>query len=526
MEKRFADAMTCYEKALRSLYHPGCRKDRILYRMARIQAKQSKKEEAYKLYTALLARYPKSLFCRSALYWLYKTDLAEKRISQAHHRLQCLLEFASLHPFHRKSILALEKELTLAMNLEGMERLKSYSEAKDGIPFHYYLAKMLEHDFRDYDRAIKEYEACLNFHPPVSQAKEIVLKIADLAVLKGDFIKAVTYLDNLLRTLQPSKRNFDLIIKTGDIIEDRIGNPEMANLFYENILVDYKNIPEIRVFAQGKIKRIVEKRLAKVAKPKLAKKAKREYSEEDQEIIDALEEIKKKYIDDLQDFSKAEREMLDLWDANRQSPASLEIMKALVSLNEDQLLDPYKAGEYYERWFEENPEDPNYDDYVMKLYDLYMEKIKDGQKALRLLERFINNYPQSPYAMEAQIKLGKANELLVRNWDEARRIYQRVIDTRRNDPYVHEAFFRMGFVLREGFAEYNNAIQTWEEMNNLFYNNQFAADAQYAIGFTYEAYLRDYTKARESYEKILSLWPNSPLQNQVREALLRISGKK
>jgi tetratricopeptide (TPR) repeat protein len=84
----------------------------------------------------------------------------------------------------------------------------------------------------------------------------------------------------------------------------------------------------------------------------------------------------------------------------------------------------------------------------------------------------------------------------------------------------------MGFVLREGFADYVNSIRLWEEMNALFYNNSFAADAQFAIGYTYEAYQRDYAKARESYERLLNLYPNSPMQNQVREALLRISNKK
>jgi len=62
-------------------------------------------------------------------------------------------------------------------------------------------------------------------------------------------------------------------------------------------------------------------------------------------------------------------------------------------------------------------------------------------------------------------------------------------------------------------------------MNNLFYQNPFAADAQYAIAYTYEVYLRDYTKARANYEKLLNQYPNSPLQNQVREALIRIGGK-
>jgi tetratricopeptide (TPR) repeat protein len=79
--------------------------------------------------------------------------------------------------------------------------------------------------------------------------------------------------------------------------------------------------------------------------------------------------------------------------------------------------------------------------------------------------------------------------------------------------------------MREGFANYDEAIKHWQELIDLFYNNEFADRAQFAIGYTYEAYQRNFTQARQAYEKILNLYPNSSLQNEARDALLRIEGK-
>jgi len=521
---RANEALTHYEKALRCLYHPECRKDMLLYRMARVTAKIGKKEEAYTLYSSLVNRYPGSLLSRSGYYWLYKADLEAGRLITAHNRINNLLSFRSLVPSQKKALLEMEKNLTAQMNIKEMERLRGY--AKEGrSEFPYYIGKVLEHDLRDYDRAIVEYEEYLKTNPPITRSRDLLLKIAGLYEQKGDYVKAIVCLDSLLKTFTPSKQDLDLVLRIGNLVEDRLANPELANIFYESIELDYAKIPEVRIFAHSKIKRIAEKRMAKVEKPTAKRGAKREYSDEDKDILDQLDEIKKRDIDDLQDFVKAERALNELWDANTGSPATLDIMKQLVVLAEDSLLDPQKAGEYYERWLSENPDDSEVGDVTMKLYDLYMDKIKDGQKALRLLEAFIKEHPTSPLAADAELKLGKANEMLVLNYDEARRIYQRIIDTKRNEPIVHEAYFRMGFVLREGFADYTNAVKIWEELNNLFYNNSFAAEALFATGLTYEGYLRNYTKARESYEKILNQYPNSPLQNQVREAILRIGGK-
>jgi tetratricopeptide (TPR) repeat protein len=519
-------ALEAYTKALRSLNHPGCRKDRLFYRMARLQRRLNNNDEAYSLFVALISRYPQSLYCRSALYWLYKEDLAAKRLTQAHFRIEKLLAFRALAPLHRTALRALEKDVAARMNLEGMDRLQNLSPAASRPSFHYYIAKVLENDLRDYDRAIIEYEKYLLSNPPVSRSQAVLRKMADLAERKSDYIRAITYLDTLRKTLKPAPENLDLILRIGGLVEDRLGNPELLNLFYETIASEYHEVPSVRRFALAKIRRITEKKEAKVAKPRPGRKVKREYTEDDQEILDEIQAIKDSEIDDKQDFIKAEKLLVVLWDDNQESAATLDIMRTLVKLNEEKLMDPEKAAEYYERWLDENQNDLEYDVTMMQLYELYMDKVKDGQKALRLLDTFIRNNPNSPMTMEAEIKLGKANELLVRNWDEARRVYQRLIDTRQNNPLVHEAYYRMGFVLREGFADYVNSIRLWEEMNALFYNNSFAADAQFAIGYTYEAYQRDYAKARESYERLLNLYPNSPMQNQVREALLRISNKK
>jgi tetratricopeptide (TPR) repeat protein len=523
---RDQEAKQRYEKALRSLYHPGCRKDRLLYRLARLARKNGDSNEAQHWFQALIRRYPLSRLSRSAFYWLYKQELAAEHFPQAHHYLDQLLGFRSIFPGVRDELQKKLKDLTARMNIAEMERLRQHSPSGGNPAFHFFIGKVLENDLRDYDRALVEYRKFLQSNPPISQARALLERMADLAAHKGDHVTAILYLDQLRKTFKPAPEQLDLVIKIGNLVEDKLAAPELANLFYETIVADYEQVPPVRHYAASKIRRLEEKRLAAAVKTRGPRKAKREYSEEDEEILEELDEIKAKYIDDLQDFVRAERELIALWDDSGDSAATLDIMRVLVKLNEEQLVDPQKAGEYYERWLEENPQDLLYDETLMSLYTLYMDKVRDGQKALRLLENFIRTYPNSPIIMEAELKLGKANELLVRNWDESRRIYQRIIDTKRNEPVVHEAYFRIGFVLREGFADYQSAILTWEEMNALFYQNSFAEQAQFAIAFTYEAYMRDYTKARESYEKLLNLYPNSSLQNQVREALLRIGGKQ
>ncbi|NLI75752.1 MAG: tetratricopeptide repeat protein [Candidatus Riflebacteria bacterium] len=518
------EALAAYEKALRSLYHPGCRKDMLLYRMARLHRAAGRKAEAIQTFAALANRYPRSLLSRSALYALYLDDLAAERFTAAHLRLNQLLQFHALAPVHRQKIVAWERDLTARMNIHEMERLRRYSRT-GASDFPYFVGKVMENDLRDHDRAIAQYEAYLRTNPTQSRSRDLMIKIADLYEQKKDWVKAVGYLDALLRTLTPAPQNLDLILRIGNLVEDRLANPDLADLFWNSIADEYKQVPAVRTFARAKLRALKAKRLVKAAKPRAGRKLKREYTDEDQDILDALAAIRKRQIDELQDYPRAEREMVELWDESLGSVATLDIMKELVTICDDLLMDPQKGAEYMQRWLDENPDDPELPTVTMQLYEAYMTKLQDGQKALALLETFVRNNPTSPMADEANLKIGKANEQLIRNFDEARRVYQRIIDTKRNDPLIHEAYFRMGFVLREGFADYAGAVAIWEEMNNLFYQNSFAADAQFAIAYTYEVYQRNYTKARENYERLLNQYPNSPLQNQVREALLRISGK-
>ena len=522
--KKPDEAYKEYEKAFRSLYHPGCRKDMVLYRMARIRSHQNREKDAADLYRALVHRYPKSLLSRSGLYCMYKYSLKTKKLTRAHHYLERLLLVRALYPSHREELLKQEKELEAKMNIEEMQRLRSYS-SDGGSELPYFIGKVLENDLMDYDRAISQYEEFLKTSPSTRRSREIMTKIADLYEQKGDYVKTVSYLDMLLDTYQPNAQNFDLIIRIGDLVEDKIGKPDLTNLFYSSILAEYDRIPKVRNFAREKLRRLEEKKFEEARKPRRKKKIKRVYTEDDELVIEELEEIIERQVDDLQDFKKAERLMVELWDENSESLATLDIMKTLVKLNIEQLKDPHKASEFYERWIEENPDDPLLTEYTMKLYDHYMEVVRDGDKALRLLQDYIRDHPISVDTMGIELKLAKANEVLIRNFDEARRIYQRIIDTKQNDPVVHEAYFRMGFVLRDGFANYDEAVKMWNELIDLYYNNEFADKAQFAIAFTYETYQRDYTQARANYEKILNLYPNSSLQNQARDALLRIEGK-
>jgi tetratricopeptide (TPR) repeat protein len=429
-----------------------------------------------------------------------------------------------LFPTHREEIAKKLKEIEAQMNIEEMEKLRRYS-AIGGDQLPYFIGKVLEYDLRDFDKAIEQYESFLKTGPSIRRSRETMSRIADLYEKKGDFVKAVGYLDMLLGTYEPSVKNFELILRIGGLVEDKLLNPELTNLFYSAIASDYRKVRKVREFALAKLRRLEEQKREAAKKPRSRKIVKRVYSEDDELIVEQIDEIIERQVEDLQDFKKAERELEDLWDENPESLATLDIMKTLVELNNEQLMDPQKAAMYYERWLEENPGDPLHKEYTLKLYDHYMEVLRDGQKALRLLEDFVRANPVSVDTLDIELKLGKANELLIRNFDEARRIYQRIIDTKQNDPVVHEAYFRIGFVLREGFANYDEAVKIWQELNDLYYNNEFADKAQFAMGYTYEAYQRDFTKARQSYEKILNLYPNSSLQNEARDALLRIEGK-
>ncbi|GAB4280636.1 MAG: hypothetical protein Kow0029_25280 [Candidatus Rifleibacteriota bacterium] len=521
---KFDQAEAEYNKALRSLYHPGCRKDMLLYRLARMKMAQHKTEEAMKYYRALVNRYPKSLLSRSGFYQLYKYEETKKNLTRAHNYLDRLVQFKALFPTHREEFLKRLKDLEARMNIDEMEKLKRYSNL-GGSQLPYFIGKVLENDLRDYDKAIAQYEEFLKTGPSVRRSREIMTKIADLYEKKGDYVKAVGYLDLLLDTYEPDVRNFELILRIGSLVEDKLNNPELTALFFRSIAADYAKVRKVRIFAEAKLRRLEEKKMEAARKPRTKKKIKRVYSDDDQLVLDEMNEIIERQVEDLGDFKQAERQLEDLWNENPESLATLDIMKALVELNMKQLMDPQKAGEYYAKWLEENPDDPLNKEYTLKLYEHYMDVLKDGQKALRLLEDYIRTHPSSVDIMDIELKLAKANELLIRNFDEARRIYQRIIDTKQNDPIVHEAYFRMGFVLRDGYANYDEAIKMWQELIDLFYNNEFSDKAQYAIAFTYEAYLRDYTKARQNYEKILNLYPNSALQNETRDAILRIEGK-
>jgi len=513
-----------YVKALRSLYHRGLRKDMVLYRLARMFAAARNEKQAVHYYQALISRYPASLLSRSAYYWLYKYEEKQNNLSRAHHMLETLILFKSLNPVHRDAIVTKIREIESRLNIAELQRLRKYSKT-GGSEFPYFIGKVLENSLKDYDKAITQYEEFLKTNPPVRRSREILLKVADLYEKKGDFVKAIGHLDALLDTYEPSVKNFDLIIRIGSLVEDKLKNPDLTQLFFSSIAAEYRKVRKVREFAEAKLRRIEEQKREKTRAPRSRKIVKRVYSEDDEVVLEDLQAIVERQVEDLQDFKQAERQLEDLWNDNQGSLATLDIMKTLVELNMKQLMDPQKAGMYYQRWLEENPNDPLYKEYTMILYEHYMEVLRDGQKALRLLENYIREHPISLETIDIELKLAKANELLIRNFDEARRIYLRIIDTRQNDPIVHEAYFRLGFVLREGFANYDEAVKTWQELIDSFYNNEFADKAQYAIAFTFETYRRDFTNARTNYQKILNLYPNSPLQSQARDALLRIEGK-
>ncbi|MDD3001604.1 MAG: tetratricopeptide repeat protein [Candidatus Riflebacteria bacterium] len=514
-----------YEGALRSMSNKGARKDMILYRLARLSSVQREEEKAFGWYTALISRYPKSLLSRSAYYWLSKYCEQKEDYNNSYLYMTFLLKYQALHPVHREALQKRKKMIEAKMNVKEMRRLKLLSSG-GGTDLPYFIGKVLENDLQDYDQAIEQYQEYLADSPSEGRSREVMLKIANLYEKKGEYVKTVAYLDKLLDSYRPTAANFDVILRIGDLLEDKIKNDELTELFFDSIAAEYKKVRSIRVYAVEKLKRLQEKKYAVAEKAVVRRITKRVYSEEDNEVLEEIKAIKEKYLDDLGDPKQTERQLQDLWEEYPDSLASLDIMKALVDLNMKELMDPQKAADYYYKWLEENRGDPMYTDITLKLYDHYMEVLKDGQRALRLLEDYIKDNPISLETLDIELKVAVANETLVRNFDEALRGYQRIIDTQQNSSVVHEAYYRIGFVYREGYANYAKAIEYWTVLTgNTYYNNEFSDKSQFAIAYTYEAYIRDYTKARAAYNEILNRFPNSSLQNDARTAILRIEGK-
>ncbi len=516
-----AAALLAYRNVVDSIANPGARKDVAWYRMMRLHLEAGDRSAAEKDAIALTTRYPRSLMARSAWYRLACWREEAKDLSGAHAALDRLLSYRALIPTHRTHLTKKQADIEARMNLEDLDRLRAASKVQNN--FRYLAARLLENDQRDSERAMAEYQAYLATRPGVARSREILMKLATMAERKGDYAAAIGYLDQLMGTREPCAENLDLVTRIGGLLEDKVNNPELTTLFFQTVADVHRQVPQVRRFALSKIKRMEEKARVKVAGP-VRRKVKREYTEEDKELLTEIDDILGKYVDDQADFVRAERELLDMWDANPKSEAVVDIMKELVALNEERLLDPGKATEYYERFLKERPDDPEVEALTLKLYELYSTKLQNGEKALQVLSDFERKFPNSTMLLEIQLKLGKANETLTRNYSEARRIYQRIIDTQKNDPIVHETYFRMGTLLRDGFADYNGAIAMWQSMNTKFYQNAFAAEAVYEIGLTYEVYLRDFTKAKDAFNSILRQWPNTPLQNKVREAILRVGG--
>ncbi|MBQ2593018.1 MAG: tetratricopeptide repeat protein, partial [Candidatus Riflebacteria bacterium] len=523
--KQFTQAKDEYDKSLACSQHPGCRHDMVLFRTARMLAANSDKEKAAEYYKRLVKKYPQSLLSRSGYYWLSKYYDEKNDLRKAYENLEKVLTtFKALNPIHREVLEKKLRDVGSRMNISDMEQLKKYSKLGGGeLP--YFIGKVLENDLRDSQKAIAQYEEFLKTKPPLARGREVMDKIAQLYEKEGDYVKAVGYLDMLLGTYEPKVGNFDLILRIGTLLEHKVKNDTLTELFFSSIEGEYYRVRKVRDYARAKLRRLEEKKQRLAVKPAKKKVIKREYTDEDEDVLDELKEIISKYVDDLADYKMAERKMEDLWEENSESLATLDIMKALVDLNMKKLLDGDKAAKYYAKWLEENPNDPLYKEYTIKLYDHYMEVLRDGNKALRLLEDYTKDHPISLDSLDIELKLAKANEYRLRNYDEAIRGYQRIIDTRQNDVIVHEAYFRIGFVYRDGFANYSEAIRSWQSLIDDYYNNDFSDQAQFAIAYTYEAYLRDYTKARAAYNLILNRYPNSKLQNDVRNAILRIEGK-
>ena len=519
-------AIESYEKALQiPVSANSYRKDMLIYRIARLYASNNENDKAVSWYISLTNKYPKSLLSRSAYYWLSKYYNEKENYHNAYNYINRLLDFNSLHPVHRTEISKLAKSIETKLTIKEVQRIKS-SSLSDGLEISYLMGKVLENSTEDYDAAIEQYEEYLKESPSKERSRDVMIKIADLYEKKGDYVKSVAYLDKLLDTLPKTAANFNIILRIGNMLEDKIKSNELTELFYDSIAAEYSKVRNIRNFAVEKLKRMYEAKHAQTKAVAVKKITKRVYTDSDKAVLDQMKEIKEKYLDDLQDPKQYERHLEDLWEENSESLATLDIMKTLVALNMNELKDPSKAAVYYEWWLEDNQGDPMYTDITLKLYDHYMKEMRDGQKALRLLEDYIKTHPVSLETLDIEFKVALANETLVRNYDEALRGYQRIIDTQQNTKVVHEAYYRIAFVYRDGYANYTEAIRNWEVLTGtMYYNNEFGDKSQFAIAYTYEAYMRDYTKARAAYNRLLNTFPNSSLQNDARTAILRIEGK-
>ena len=151
---------------------------------------------------------------------------------------------------------------------------------------------------------------------------------------------------------------------------------------------------------------------------------------------------------------------------------------------------------------------------------------KDGQAAVKELQEKFN--PKQKQLQDSQAEIQQLQQQLQRgantlSQEALAKLRQDIDDKQRNLQRAGEdAQLEFNQAQQSTFAGISEKMQA---VIDKFYNNEFADKAQYAIAFTYETYRRDYTNARQNYEKILQLYPNSSLQTQVREALLRIEGK-
>ena len=77
---------------------------------------------------------------------------------------------------------------------------------------------------------------------------------------EGDYVKAVGYLDMLLGTYEPKAGNFDLILRIGTLLEHKVKNDTLTELFFSSIEGEYYRVRKVRDYARAKLRRLEEKK--------------------------------------------------------------------------------------------------------------------------------------------------------------------------------------------------------------------------------------------------------------------------
>jgi TolA-binding protein len=91
-----------------------------------------------------------------------------------------------------------------------------------------------------YDAAFKLFDSIVKEYPAHSLGDEILLKKAYSYQLRGQWSKAISNLEDLMKYYPDDILADDALYQLGDIYENYLMNNEVASEYYRKLLFDYK----------------------------------------------------------------------------------------------------------------------------------------------------------------------------------------------------------------------------------------------------------------------------------------------